>query len=200
MAKHRIKIASTANGAISVHHDGNDTAYCEAEGMVIVTNQPTAGWGLSELHYTDADGNVTPIVGGSFEMPHKDVTVGGTFKRFALSDWAYGTGNVAGQLGILVRDWQQGDLLTDLDVVGGLDALDAASEQGSQGKPVTAVLLFGVGGNGIEHRLCYIVKFNRSYDIRRVTLEATDFEKRYELIVESRAGVWSVQSYTEENL
>ena len=89
MAKHRIKIANTANGAISVHHAGNDTAYCEAGEPVVLSWQPTTGWGLAEAHYTDGDGNVTAIdiKSRTFTMPAKDITIAGAFKRFVLEDW-----------------------------------------------------------------------------------------------------------------
>ena len=88
MAKYRIKSKTVAHGTISWRHEGKDSQYCEAGDLVTLDWQPTAGWGLQEAHYTDTDGNVTPITGGAFTMPAKDITIGGTFKRFALDDWA----------------------------------------------------------------------------------------------------------------
>ena len=88
MAKYRINYNTLAHGAISWHHEGKDSQYCEAGDLVTLDWQPTAGWGLKEAHYTDTDGNVTPITGGAFTMPAKDITIEGTFKRFALDDWA----------------------------------------------------------------------------------------------------------------
>ena len=87
MSKYRINYNTLAHGAISWHHEGKDSQYCEAGDLVTLDWQPTAGWGLKEAHYTDTDGNVTPITGGAFTMPAKDITIGGTFKRFALDDW-----------------------------------------------------------------------------------------------------------------
>ena len=88
MAKYRINYNTLAHGAISWHHEGKESQYCEAGDLVTLDWQPTAGWGLKEAHYTDTDGNVTPITGGAFTMPAKDITIEGTFKRFALDDWA----------------------------------------------------------------------------------------------------------------
>ena len=86
--KHLIKIESTAHGVLGVRHAGRDQQYCEAGEKVILKWQPDAGWGLKEAHITDKDGNVTAIEGGEFIMPDSAVTVGGTFKRFLLDDWA----------------------------------------------------------------------------------------------------------------
>ena len=88
----KINIEDVDNGAVSCVHEGKDSQYCEAGKTVKLRWQPTAGWGLQEAHYTDGDGNVTAIVGGSFIMPSKDVTIGATFKRFSLQDWT-GKGN-----------------------------------------------------------------------------------------------------------
>ena len=92
--KHLIKIESTAHGVLGVRHAGRDQQYCEAGELVTLKWQPDAKWGLQEAHYTDDGGNVTPIDLGNgngvvaFMMPDKNITVGGTFKRFVLSDWA----------------------------------------------------------------------------------------------------------------
>ena len=96
--KHLIKIESTAHGVLGVSHAGKDQQYCEAGEQVILKWQPDAKWGLQEAHYTDGDGNIFPIdlkrvkVNGKdvvvFTMPDANITVGGTFKRFVLSDWA----------------------------------------------------------------------------------------------------------------
>lgn len=85
--KHLIKIESVAHGVLGMKHAGLDQQYCEAGELVILKWQPDAGWGLQEAHYTDGDGNVTAIEGGSFTMPNKDITIGGTFKRFSAGDW-----------------------------------------------------------------------------------------------------------------
>ena len=95
--KHLIKIESTPHGVLGVRHAGLDQQYCEAGELVILKWQPDAKWGLQEAHYTDSDGNVTAIdltrvkVDGvnvvAFVMPNKDITVGGTFKRFVIEDW-----------------------------------------------------------------------------------------------------------------
>ena len=86
--KHLIKIESVAHGVVSVKHKGRDSQYCEAGEVVKIKWQPDAGWGLHEVHYTDGGGNVVAIEGGEFVMPDNVVTVGATFKRFFLSDWA----------------------------------------------------------------------------------------------------------------
>ena len=95
--KHLIKIESTPHGVLGVRHTGLDQQYCEAGELVILEWQPDAKWGLQEAHYTDGDGNVTPIdltrvkVDGvnvvAFVMPDKDITIGGTFKLFVIEDW-----------------------------------------------------------------------------------------------------------------
>ena len=95
--KHLIKIDSTPHGILGVRHTGLDNQYCEAGELVILEWQPDAKWGLQEAHYTDGNGNVTVIdltrtkVDGvnvvAFVMPDKDITIGGTFKRFAIEDW-----------------------------------------------------------------------------------------------------------------
>ena len=95
--KHLIKIESTPHGVLGVRHAGLDQQYCEAGEQVILKWQPDAKWGLQEAHYTDGDGNVTPIdltpvkVDGRdavvFTMPAANITIGGTFKRFVIEDW-----------------------------------------------------------------------------------------------------------------
>ena len=85
--KHLIKIESVAHGVLGVKHAGLDQQYCEAGELVILKWQPDAGWGLQEAHYTDGDGHLTAIEGGEFTMPDKDITIGGTFKRFVVRDW-----------------------------------------------------------------------------------------------------------------
>ena len=95
--KHLIKIDSMPHGVLGVRHTGLDNQYCEAGELVILEWQPDAKWGLQEAHYIDNDGNVTTIdltrvkVDGvnvvAFVMPDKDITIGGTFKRFAIEDW-----------------------------------------------------------------------------------------------------------------
>ena len=88
MSKHLITKESTPHGAVSWHHNGKDGQYCEAGETVKIKWQPTAGWGLQEVHYTDEDGNVVAIEGGEFVMPDSAIVIGATFKRFFLSDWA----------------------------------------------------------------------------------------------------------------
>lgn len=87
--KYRINYKSVAHGAISWSHEGKDSQYCEAGEPVVLSWQPTTGWGLAEAHYTDGDGNVTAIdiESRTFTMPASDITIGGTFKRFVLEDW-----------------------------------------------------------------------------------------------------------------
>lgn len=91
--KHLIKIESTPHGVLGVRHAGLDQQYCEAGEIVTLLWQPDAKWGLQEAHYTDGDGNIVPIDLGNgngvvaFMMPDKNITVGGTFKRFVLPDW-----------------------------------------------------------------------------------------------------------------
>ena len=85
--KHLIKIEPTAHGILGVRHAGRDQQYCETGELVTLKWQPDAGWGLQKAHYTDKDGNVTAIEGGEFTMPNKDITIGGTFKRFSAGDW-----------------------------------------------------------------------------------------------------------------
>ena len=85
--KHLIKIESVEHGVLGVRHAGLDQQYCETGELVTLKWQPDAGWGLQEAHYTDKDGNVTAIEGGEFTMPNKDITIGGTFKRFVVQDW-----------------------------------------------------------------------------------------------------------------
>ena len=87
--KHLIKIESTPHGVLGVRHTGLDQQYCEAGELVILKWQPDAKWGLQEAHYTDAGGNVVAIdlTTKSFTMPNKDITIGGTFKRFVIEDW-----------------------------------------------------------------------------------------------------------------
>ena len=92
--KHLIKIESVAHGVLGVRHAGLDQQYCEAGEIVTLKWQPDAGWGLQEAHYTDGYGNVTAIEGGEFAMPNKDITIGGTFRRFVLDDW---TGDVTAE-------------------------------------------------------------------------------------------------------
>ena len=92
--KHLIKIESVEHGVLGVRHAGLDQQYCETGEIVTLKWQPDAGWGLQEAHYTDGDGNVTAIDGGEFTMPNKDITIGGTFKRFVLDDW---TGDVTAE-------------------------------------------------------------------------------------------------------
>ena len=87
--KHLIKKAKDIlHGTIGWSHNGKDGQYCEAGETVRITWQPNAGWGLQEVHYTDAGGNVVAIDGGEFVMPDSAVVIGATFKRFFLSDWA----------------------------------------------------------------------------------------------------------------
>ena len=87
--KHLIKKEKNIlHGTIGWSHNGNDGQYCEAGETVKIKWQPTAGWGLKEVHYTDGDGNVVAIEGGEFVMPDSAVVIGATFKRFFLSDWA----------------------------------------------------------------------------------------------------------------
>lgn len=92
--KHLIKIERTEHGSLSVQHAGNDMQWCEAGETVILEWQPTAGWGLQEAHYTKPNGAVSQInlTRRSFTMPASDITIGGTFKRFVLSDWTEGKG------------------------------------------------------------------------------------------------------------
>lgn len=87
--KYKINYNEVAHGAISWSHEGNDSQYCEAGEPVVLSWQPTTGWGLAEAHYTDGDGNVTSIdlETRTFTMPAKDITISGTFKRFVLEDW-----------------------------------------------------------------------------------------------------------------
>ena len=97
MAKHLIKIESTAHGVLGVRHAGKDQQYCEAGEQVILNWQPDAGWGLQEAHYTDGGGNIVPVnltpvkIDGRdavvFTMPDNNIKVGGTFKRFVIQDW-----------------------------------------------------------------------------------------------------------------
>ena len=86
--KHLIKIESVAHGVLGMRHAGLDQQYCEAGEIVTLKWQPDAGWGLQEAHYTDGDGNVTAIEYGEFTMPNKEITIGGTFRRFSAEDWA----------------------------------------------------------------------------------------------------------------
>ena len=87
--KHLIKKEKNIlHGTIGWSHNGNDGQYCEAGETVKIKWQPTAGWGLKEVHYTDGDGNVVAIEGGEFVMPDSAIVIGATFKRFFLSDWA----------------------------------------------------------------------------------------------------------------
>ena len=86
--KHLIKKEKNIlHGTIGWSHNGKDGQYCEAGETVKIKWQPTAGWGLQEVHYTDEDGNVVAIEGGEFTMPDSAVTIGATFKRFAVEDW-----------------------------------------------------------------------------------------------------------------
>lgn len=87
--KHLIKIESAEHGVLGVRHTGLDNQYCEAGEQVILKWQPDAKWGLQEAHYTDGGGNVVAIdlTTKSFTMPNKDITIGGTFKRFVIEDW-----------------------------------------------------------------------------------------------------------------
>lgn len=91
--KHLIKIESTPHGVLGVRHKGLDQQYCEAGELVILEWQPDAKWGLQEAHYTDGDSNIVPIDLGNgngvvaFMMPNKNITVGGTFRRFVIEDW-----------------------------------------------------------------------------------------------------------------
>ena len=93
--KHLIKIESTAHGVLGVMHAGLDQQYCEAGEIVTLKWQPDAKWGLQEAHYTDGDGNIVALTrvkeNGAdvvaFIMPNKDITIGGTFKRFVIEDW-----------------------------------------------------------------------------------------------------------------
>lgn len=75
------------HGTIAWKHDGNDGQYCEAGEAVVVTFQPQAGWGLSELSYTDDEGNVVKIEGNEFVMPDSNVVIDAVFKRFSVEDW-----------------------------------------------------------------------------------------------------------------
>lgn len=93
MSKYRIKIETSENGAVSVRHAGNDQAYCENGEAVIVKNQPTAGWGLADLYYTDSNNTKTKITGNAFTMPSKDITIHAEFKRFQLDDWKNDNGS-----------------------------------------------------------------------------------------------------------
>lgn len=95
--KHLIKIESAEHGVLGVRHAGLDQQYANAGDTIILEWQPDAKWGLEEAHYTDTDGNVTPIdlttirVDGKdvvvFTMPDSEIIVGGTFKRFVIHDW-----------------------------------------------------------------------------------------------------------------
>lgn len=87
--KHLITIKTAAHGTISCIHSGRDGQYAEAGTTIILDWQPSAGWGLQEAHYTDADNNVVPIqlAVKSFTMPDSDIVVSGTFKRFVVGDW-----------------------------------------------------------------------------------------------------------------
>lgn len=106
--KHLIKIESTAHGVLGVRHEGKDQQYCEAGETVILEWQPDAKWGLQEAHYTDSDGNITPIgltpvkVDGKdevvFTMPNANITIGGTFKMFVSQDWTEGTNPSKGEV------------------------------------------------------------------------------------------------------
>ena len=106
--KHLIKIEPVAHGVLGMRHAGRDQQYCEAGELVIIEWQPDAGWGLQEAHYTDKDGNVTEIEFGNFVMPDKEITIGGTFKRFVLDDW---TGDVVAE-----NVTAEGDVSTGRDV------------------------------------------------------------------------------------
>ena len=86
--KHLIKKEKNIlHGTIGWSHNGKDGRYCEAGETVKIKWQPTAGWGLQEVHYTDAGGNVVAIEGGEFVMPDSAVVIGATFKRFVIEDW-----------------------------------------------------------------------------------------------------------------
>ncbi len=89
MKRYKINYESVPHGVISWRHDGADAVYCEAGVEVRITWQPSAGWGLSEAHYTDANGNKVDIDTKemAFIMPESDITIGGTFKRFSVDDW-----------------------------------------------------------------------------------------------------------------
>lgn len=89
MKRYKINYESIPHGVISWRHDGSDSVYCEAGEEVRITWQPNAGWGLSEAHYTDANGNEVDIDTKemAFIMPESDITIGGTFKRFSVDDW-----------------------------------------------------------------------------------------------------------------
>ena len=89
--KHLIKKEKNIlHGTIGWSHNGNDGQYCEAGETVKIKWQPTAGWGLQEVHYTDGGGNVVAIDGGEFVMPDSEVVIGATFKRFVVGDWTEG--------------------------------------------------------------------------------------------------------------
>ena len=89
MKRYKINYESVPHGVISWRHDCADAVYCEAGMEVRITWQPSAGWGLSEAHYIDAQGNEVAIDTKemAFTMPESDITIGGTFKRFVITDW-----------------------------------------------------------------------------------------------------------------
>lgn len=97
--KHLIKKEKNIlHGTIGWSHNGKDGQYCEAGETVKIKWQPTAGWGLQEVHYTDGEGNVVAIEGGEFVMPDSAVVIGATFKRFVIQDWTEGINPTTGDI------------------------------------------------------------------------------------------------------
>lgn len=141
--KHLIKIESVAHGVLGVRHAGLDQQYCEAGELVTLKWQPDAGWGLQEAHYTDKDGNVSAIEGGSFTMPNKEITIGGTFKKFVVQDW---TG--VGQKGEAMMVGDNGEPIPNNNVTMSADGNVSANGNVSADGNVSAGKDVYFGGNG----------------------------------------------------
>lgn len=109
--KHLIKKEKNIlHGTIGWSHNGKDGQYCEAGETVKIKWQPTAGWGLQEVHYTDDDGNVVAIEDGEFTMPSANITIDATFKKFVIGDWTSGK-NAAENAGKVLGFDEEGNLV-----------------------------------------------------------------------------------------
>lgn len=149
MTKFKIKTEFTPHGSFSWEHSGSDAQWCEAGETVRLLWVNDAKWGIQEAHYTDGEGNVTNIdVTPSiveFEMPAKDITIGGTFKRFVVQSWTEGKKddiNTAEPMVFMQGDngEPQAETLDQLADVFVDDELSAESERPVQNKVVTAAL------------------------------------------------------------
>lgn len=208
MSKYRIKIETSENGAVSVRHAGNDQAYCENGEAVIVKNQPTAGWGLADLYYTDSNNTKTKITGNAFTMPSKDITIHAEFKRFQLDDWKNDNGSrpmtILGEFAMseITFTGELGDIIYDTDSNNYMQW--DGDKWAVMGSRYPMEVRTSIGQSGIVPNVLYMLGEVGSLNITTSATLETGKENTYHLIMKAGAdftlkvpGEWVWENGTE---